>query len=407
MTNARQFALSLLGEIHRGKKSSSALDHLLKNNAGLNPKDRAFITELVYGVLRWEAKLDAVIAKFSSKPLQKLSPLVLDVLRLGVYQLLYLRVPDHAAIHETVMLIKKSQETRATGFVNAILRSLQRSKEKEFKDFHLFPKGDNLKPKDIAFHTAHPVWLVKKLISDFGKQKAIEICKANNTIAPLTIRANSNFGLYVQDESSQWATVALSPKPGERILDACAAPGGKTTHIAEVTKDEATIIALDRSETRCELLKENVERLGHKSIEIQVVDFLKYQSQRSFDRILIDAPCSALGILRRHPEAKWRKKESDIKTLSKVQSELLDKGTALLKPGGVLVYSVCTYTPEETALVVEGFLKKHSQFKLDDLGAILPSACKSFIQSNGTFKTFPIPGGMDGFFIARFSAPLS
>ena len=437
---SREFALTLLQEIQRGKKSSSAIDHLLQLQKDLRSEDRALITEFIYGVLRWQGKLDTLIERFSKVSHQKISPLILDVLRLGVYQLLFLdRIPEYAAIYETVSLAKKSGEKRASGFVNAVLRNVQKQKRSILEESQNFLKVGKLSSKNISFELSHPKWLVKLWASEFGLEKALKICQFNNTIAPLTLRVNtmkitreemlskmgestsySPFGVLiaggalrelsgfqegyfqVQDEASQLVGLAVAPKEGERILDVCAAPGGKTTHLAELMKDRGEVIAIDRDEKRVSQLKENLQRLGLKSTQVIQADFLKFDSEKLFDRILVDAPCSSLGVLRRRPEAKWNKKESQILEFPRLQFNLLKKALSLLKPGGVLVYSVCTFTAEETKEVVDLFLEKNSSVNLDTLVSYLPKSCEKFIKKEGFFLVLPGESSMDGFFISRF-----
>ncbi|MBI3016432.1 MAG: 16S rRNA (cytosine(967)-C(5))-methyltransferase RsmB [Deltaproteobacteria bacterium] len=440
MTSSRQTALLILRDVRLGQKSSSALDKHLERN----PKDRAFISELVYGVLRWQGKLDGMISRLSSQPLSRLSPLVLDVLRLGLYQLLFLdTIAPYAAVNETVELVKKSPERRATNFVNALLREAGRQHAKIQTWFRQTKTAEQ-----IAVALSHPLWLVQKWIKELGLDQTIQICEANNEIAPLCLRVNplkynreilielfkkempdveidaSSYApngvclfkagsvrnlpgyesgyFQVQDEASQLVASIISPQPGEKVLDACAAPGGKTTHLAELMKDQGEIIALDLEKEKLKPIIQNSERLGLKSIHPLHQDFLQWKTSLLFDRVLIDAPCSALGVLRRRPEAKWNRSLDQVKYLAELQLSLLLKADEVLKPQGVLVYSVCTFSPEETTAVVEKFLNQKPHFKLDSIKPYLSAACEPFINPKGTLTILPSKNGMDGYFMARF-----
>ncbi|MBI3019563.1 MAG: 16S rRNA (cytosine(967)-C(5))-methyltransferase RsmB [Deltaproteobacteria bacterium] len=444
-SSARQTALFILRDVRLGRKSSSALDEHLERN----PKDRAFISELVYGVLRWQGRLDGIIGRLSSQPLSMLSPLVLDVLRLGIYQLFFLdTVASYAAVHETVELVKKSSakkkvEQKAVSFVNALLREAQRQQAKIQTWF-----SQKKTAEQIAVTLSHPLWLVQKWVKEVGLGQSIQICEANNEIAPLCLRVNplkcnretllelfkkempdldihqtlcAPNGIFlfkagsvrklpgytsgyfqVQDETSQLVALVVAPKAQEKILDACAAPGGKTTHLAELMKDQGEIFALDREKGKLRPILQNSERLGLTSIHPLHQDFLKWKPPVLFDRVLVDAPCSALGVLRRRPEAKWNRTLDQIKSLADLQLSLLLKADEVLKPQGVLVYSVCTFTPEETHEVVKKFLSQNPHFKLDSIKPYLPPACEPFLNSNGTMTILPFKNGIDGYFIARF-----
>ncbi len=472
MAAARELALSILSGIRRGKKSNFLIDKALESRTNMgqgNPhfSDRALLTELVYGTLRWQGKIDSVIKRHLTKSFDGISPFVLDALRLGAYQLLFLdKVPEYAAIYETVNLLKKGGEYRNASFANAVLRNIQKNKKEILEGFEKFSlhrlQPGRLKPEQISFHLSHPQWMIERWIDQFGIEKTIEICEANNSVPVMNVRTHtlkisreelfdllrkekpdleikknlfSPVGLslsqagavrkieawqrgyfQIQDEASQLAVFALDPGPNQRILDACAAPGGKTTHLAELTRDESEIVALDMNEKRMRLIEKNRDRLGLRSIHPLHCDFLEFESNDLFDRILIDAPCSSLGTLRRHPEGKWQKEETAIRFLSDLQLRLLKKGVSLLKKGvkkgGVLVYSVCTFTKEETDEVIDRLLQSEPSLQIEPLSGILPEACAPFITEKGTFLAVPkvfgrdggIDGGMDGFFICRFSS---
>jgi len=409
----------------------------------LTSLDRAFLTELTYGVIRWRGKLDWVIRHFSKIPLEKIELETLNILRLGLYQVLFLsRTPSSAAVNESVELAKRIRGKGGAGFVNAVLRSAIRQK-------------DEIRHPDIvedpALHISvaqsHPLWLVQRWIKEMGVEETLKICTFNNQISSLALRTNTvklnqkelieklrgvelkpfpttfseegivlqdppptselpfiKEGLYIiQDEASQLVTSILDPKPGERILDACAAPGGKTTHMAQKMEDRGEIYALDLSKGKLDLIEEMCQRLGIKivrTIKTNAAQPLPIPKGMRFDRILADVPCSGFGTLRKNPDLKWRRGEKDIKRLSELQFSILSNLSVYVKEGGVLIYSTCTVFHEENEDGVEKFLEEHPEFELDRIDKVLPEKCHPFIQ-NRYFKTFPPEDEMDGFFVAR------
>jgi 16S rRNA (cytosine967-C5)-methyltransferase len=409
----------------------------------LTSLDRAFLTELTYGVIRWRGKLDWVIRHFSKIPLEKIELETLNILRLGLYQVLFLsRTPSSAAVNESVELVKRIRGKGGAGFVNAVLRSAIRQK-------------DEIRHPDIvedpALHISvaqsHPLWLIQRWIKEMGVEETLKICTFNNQISSLALRTNTvkinqkelieklrgvelkpfpttfseegivlqdppptselpfiKEGLYIiQDEASQLVTSILDPKPGERILDACAAPGGKTTHMAQKMEDRGEIYALDLSKGKLDLIEEMCQRLGIKivrTIKTNAAQPLPIPKGMRFDRILADVPCSGFGTLRKNPDLKWRRGEKDIKRLSELQFSILSNLSVYVKEGGVLIYSTCTVFHEENENVVEKFLEEHPEFELDRIDKVLPEKCHPFIQ-NRYFKTFPPEDEMDGFFVAR------
>ncbi len=409
----------------------------------LTPLDRSFLTELTYGVIRWRGKLDWVIRYFSKIPLEKIELETINILRLGLYQILFLsRTPASAAVNESVELAKQMRGKGGAGFVNAVLRSSIRQKDKVSH-----PEIAKDPALHISVTQSHPLWLVQKWLKEMGMEETLRICAFNNQISSLTLRGNTlkidrkdlteklreeglkprltsyseegivlqdppptsdlpflKEGLYViQDEASQLVTSILDPKPGERILDACAAPGGKTTHTAQRMENQGEIYALDVSKGKLDLIEEICQRLG-----VRIVKTLKTDAAASlpvlknlvFDRVLADVPCSGFGTLRRNPDLKWRREEKDIKRLSALQFSILSNLSTYVKEGGVLTYSTCTAFREENEDVVERFLEKYSGFQLDRAENVLPVKYRPFIH-NGYFKTFPPKNEMDGFFVAR------
>ncbi|MGD0916430.1 MAG: 16S rRNA (cytosine(967)-C(5))-methyltransferase RsmB [Thermodesulfobacteriota bacterium] len=440
----RAICLDILNRI---EGTDSHPDRLLsdsfKRYRHLTSLDRAFLTELTYGVLRWRGKLDWTIRQFSNVPLEKIEAEILSILRLGLYQILFLtRTPASAAVNESAELAKRIRGKGGAGFVNAVLRSSIRQKD----GIH-YPEIAEDPVLHISVSQSHPFWLVQRWVKERSVEETVKICTFNNEISSLTIRANSlktirkdlieklrqkgvesfptiyskegivlidppptselpffKEGLYIiQDEASQLVTSILDPKPDERILDGCAAPGGKTTHMAQEMEDHGEICALDLSKGKLDLIEETCHRLG-----IKIVKTLKADAGSSlpipkglvFDRVLADVPCSGFGTLRRNPDLKWRRGEEDIRRLSEVQFSILRNLSAYVRDGGVLVYSTCTVFHEENEDVVEKFLERHPEFQLDRPSETLLEKCHSFIK-NGYFTTFPPGDKMDGFFAAR------
>jgi 16S rRNA (cytosine967-C5)-methyltransferase len=415
--------------------------------ADLDERDRALLTELTYGTLRWLGTIDARLSRHLRRPLAQTDPLIRNLLRLTGYQLLYLdRIPDYAAVNEAVELAKRHGGERAAGFVNGVLRSLLR----DARDDMTFANGTSVAA--LAVHYSHPEWLVQRWLEEFGPEQAQTLMLANNEKPPLTLRVNSlrstrdelldrflrsgihatatplaphgillpsggavdnlpGFaeGLFqVQGEASQLVSYLLAPLPGERILDACAAPGGKTTHIAELMQDSGELVALDISARGIEKIRQNMQRLGLKSMHVQRAHASEPFSDAiagPYDRILVDAPCSGLGTLRAHPEIKWHREENDICRLSGLQAKILDRVAEYLKPGGILVYSTCTLTRDENEQNVEIFLAQHPEFELQHAARYLPQQARHMVQGK-FFQALPQRDNTDGFFAARLTKVL-
>jgi len=405
--------------------------------------DRGFLTELTYGVIRWREKLDWVIRRFSKIPFERIELETLNILRLGLYQILFLsRTPSSAAVNESVELSKRIRGKGGGGFVNAVLRSCIRQ-----KDEIRYPNIGEDPVLHISVVQSHPLWLVQRWVKEMGVEETTNICIFNNQISPLMLRTNTlkisrenlirrleekelrplsaafseegillqdppptsglpfmKEGLYIiQDEASQLVISILDPKPGERILDACAAPGGKTTHMAQKIENRGEIYALDLSKGRLDLIEEMCQRLGIKIVKTMkgsAVKPLPIPQGMRFDRILADVPCSGFGTLRKNPDLRWRRGEKDIQRLSELQFSILSNLSTYMKDGGVLTYSTCTVFDEENEDVVEKFLEGHPEFKIDRIDEVLPEKWRPLIQ-NGYFKTFPPKNEMDGFFVAR------
>jgi len=382
-----------------------------------------------------------VIGRFTTRVGRRQSIKLKNLLRLGAYQILFLdRVPPSAAVNESVRLAKTLGEGAIAGFVNAVLRAMTRAGTIPLPD----PADDPILHLSVKY--SHPEWLVRRWLARLGPERTAALCAANNEIPPVTVRVNilhttrdalaaelnrsgievtacriSPSGLmlrgvsgltdlptyergdfYVQDEAAQLVGWTVDPKPVERILDACAAPGGKSTHLAELMGDRGEITAADAGEKRLGRIEENARRLGLGSIRPVAADLTGDAAVLGlipYDRILVDVPCSGLGILRRNPEAKWYKTEEVIGKMAALQNRILAKAATLLKPGGVLVYSTCTTEPEENENVVGSFLGRFPEFRLENLRSLWPES--GLVTPEGWLNTILNPYGMDHFFAAR------
>jgi 16S rRNA (cytosine967-C5)-methyltransferase len=444
--NPRQIAARVLGQrgsapvpgaVLRVSRQTEFTEDLLERelaNAKLSPLDRGLCHEIVYGIVRWQATLDWLIARKTNGREQK--PALQNLLRLGLYQIFWLdRIPDHAAVHETVELAKQNGFGPQAGFVNAILRGYLREFDETKKILA------ELKISNPAIGWSHPEWLVEKWQKRFGVEKTTQLLEWNNTppknfarvntlkiyagkliekwraenveydfvrrdffgraVSPLTADGahgvtrptdfeNLVFELkshppldslasfcdgwfYIQDPSTLLAACKLDPQSGETILDLCAAPGGKTTFIAQLMRNEGRIVASDLSEERLKLVQENCQRLGVSCVETIQNSKLKTQNLK-FDRILADAPCSNTGVMRRRVDLRWRISPEEILRLRQTQLDLLKLAATELKPGGVLIYSTCSLEPEENSEVVKEFLRAHENFKLENERELLPFA---------------------------------
>jgi 16S rRNA (cytosine967-C5)-methyltransferase len=440
----RAICLELLNRIEEADlHPDGLLTDSFKRYRHLTQLDRSFLTELTYGVIRWRGRLDGVIRQFSKIPFEKIELETVNILRLGLYQILFLsRTPSSAAVNESVELAKRIRGKGGAGFVNAVLRSAIRQ-----KDEIRYPGITEDPALHISVVHSHPLWLVQRWGREMGVEETLRVCTFNNQISSLTVRTNTlkisrkglieklrekglepfpttlseegmvlqdppptselpflREGLYIiQDEASQLVTSILDPKSGERILDACAAPGGKTTHMAQRMENRGEIHALDFSQGKLDLIEEMCQRLG-----VKIVKTIKGDAAKSlpvsqglrFDRVLADVPCSGFGTLRRNPDLKWRRDERDIRRLSGLQGSILENLSVYVKEGGVLVYSTCTVFHEENEDVVERFLREHPNFQMDRMDKMLPEKFQPFIEGR-YFKTFPPKDEMDGFFVAR------
>ena len=444
--NARAIAMHTLMQVaRRGSFPDVLLDIYFKEHPKLDSRDRALVTELVYGVLRWQGRLDWIInQQIKIKP-DKVELTVRLILRLAVYQLLFLdRIPAAAAVHEAVEIAKASQPKHVVRFVNGVLRAISR-KSRLLREAE--PEGSA--EHRLAMLYSYPVWLVQRWLTQLGNEETESFCQAGNQIPPTTVRVNtlkttvpamvasfkdlgflvepgkfvpetlhlrsirtdlSSLDQYeggnfqVQDEASQLVAHLLQPQPGERILDACAGLGAKSTHLAQLMENQGEIIALDKQGWKLTRLSENAQRLAVSCIEPVEMDVLELEpaeKEPSYERILLDAPCTGLGVIRRNPDIKWKVKQKDFRRLHLVQKKMLAKLAPLLKPGGVLLYATCTVSEEENEETVHHFLAEHPEYQLESARPYLPPGSVDVVDRSGAVQTWPQRHGVDGFYAAR------
>jgi len=442
---ARQVALSVLEKLER---SNETLDILLadalEKKATLSRRDRALTTELVFGTVRWKGRLDWYIQHTSRIPLSKITPRILQILRLGLYQILFLsKVPPASAVDESVKLAKKKAPKWVVGYVNGVLRAAVRNaKEVPFPDENDGPTFA------LSVEESFPPWLIERWVERMGLPQTKQLCRACNRIPPVTIRANRlkvtrehltkalgpfvkeirptpyapdglilkgmlqpighmkpfRKGLFqVQDEAAQLVSLLLDPQPGEKVLDGCAGLGGKTGHVAQLMNNSGHITAADIHNGRLKSLCQAMTRQGIILVKTWSCDMSSSfpgSHDSTFDRVLIDAPCSGLGVIRRNPDAKWKKRPSSFSQLATQQMNILDSVSPLVKSGGILVYCVCSMEPEEGDDVLKGFLKTHDDFVIDGTSSF--SVClEVFCDQPGIFRSLPHKHDMDGFFAVR------
>lgn len=433
----RGLAVKILNRVER---TDAYLEKLLDNemrNSELSGQDKALLYEIVHGVIRWMGRLDWVLNGFYKGQFSKAIPNLKNALHVALYQIMFLeRIPDHAIVNEAVEFVKKLQGQKPADFTNAVLRNIIRS-----KNAIRYPDPEEDITGYLSAYYSHPSWMVKRYLQRFGREATEKLLQANNEKPYLTLKINAlkttpeefkqllisvnlkfNQGKYlpeffqlqnltnitawdyftqgyfnVQDESAGLACRLLDAKPGMRILDLCAAPGGKSAYIAGLIHDQGEIIALDRYDSRLQIMRKNIERLGIKSIKTIEVNALEY-NDALFDRILTDTPCLGSGTLSKKPDIKWKKDLFDLRKISELQYGLLVKASTLLKTGGVLVYSTCSIEPEENFEIVKKFLNNYPQFRLKNSTEVLP---KELADEDGCIQTFPHIHHMDGAFAAK------
>ncbi len=439
----RKTALYILNTLNKERNTlDNLLEDVFREKTLFSKKDRALLQALVYGVLRWRGRLDWIIDYFSKTRLNKINPNVLNILRLGLFQIIYLdRIPVSAAVNTSVEMTKAAAAPWVVGYVNGLLRNAVRE-----YGYVTFPDVDKDPVKALAIKKSFPEWLIKRWLDRFGLKETGLLCDAINTIPPITVRCNTlktnrkklvkaleryaekikitNYapdgvfffnpkrsipnieafenGLFqVQDEAAQLVTLHLNPQSGETILDACAGLGGKTGHIAQMMKNSGRLVAMDKDENKLMRLESEMHRLGVSIVTTCIHDLsspLNREHFGKFDRILLDAPCSNLGVLRRNPDIKWRASQQNLAYCQKRQALFLDNLAHFVKPSGVLVYAVCSMEPEENESVIKGFLNKHAKFAIEKKSTGLSFDACSLVTRDGYLKTFPHLNNMDGFF---------
>lgn len=434
---ARSLALDALLAVATHREFADEVLAKALNESSLRGSDRALAADIFWGTLRWRGRLDGVIALIFHGDYRRANPTLKHLLRIGAYQLFLLdRVPDHAAVSQTVEIGIERLGKSAGGLINAILRRLARERER----WETPPEGADDVAR-LAFRTSHPRWIVRQFIRQLGLEEAAPGLEANNERTPLTLRANPlkistealeeqlaerhvsvqkssliegyfrletpaffavqdlvNDGMVViQDESAGLVTLILDPQPGESILDLCAAPGGKTAHIFTRTEGKARIVAVEPDPVRTERLKGNLARLGMEGVDVRIQDG-REPPPETFDRVLLDVPCSSLGLLRRNPDIRWHRRPEHLDAQHTLQVQLIRAGARCVKPGGVLVYSTCTIVPRENVRVVEYFLRHYPDFERESVSPFVPA---EVVDERGDMQTWTHRNGTDGAYVAR------
>jgi 16S rRNA (cytosine967-C5)-methyltransferase len=433
----RGIAVKILNRVER---SDSYLDRVLETEmrtAEMNELDKGLMNEIVTGVVRWQMKLDWVLTGFFHGNFTKAETNIKNALRVALYQILFLdKVPHSAAVNESVEFIKRLRGQKVADLVNGVLRNIVRNLENI-----RYPDANEDKIQHLAVVESHPSWMVKRWVARFGYDEAKKLLAANNERPDLTLRVNRlkiDFNYFlsqldvhqiqfsrseyldffvrvkhmagiggsdmfrqgffvVQDESAGLAVQLLDPKPGDRVIDMCAAPGGKATFIGELMKNVGEIVAVDRYETRLNLVKSACQRLGIANAHFVATDAATLQTAPA-EKVLVDAPCSGLGVLAKKPDAKWKREPEDLIKLVQTQKAILENATKHVKPGGVLVYSTCTTEPEENFSLISSLLADHPEFTIENASQFVKP---SLVTPDGYVETFPHRNAMDGSFAIR------
>jgi 16S rRNA (cytosine967-C5)-methyltransferase len=445
----RQLAWTVLNRIETEKSYTNlALQIILEEFGEVERREKAFCTELVYGTLRHLLKIDYILERLLNRPLKLLPVSVKTMMRLALYQLIYHQeIPERAVCYSAVDLIKDSKYRGLASLVNGVLRNYLR-----IRNQILFPDPQNDLPKFLSIEYSHPLWLVERWLTRFGRERTEAILRAGNERPPLTVRLNPTQGeipailaalesegmvcrpgwllpeavnlenlpvsieetaafqtgkITPQDESSMLVAHILQPVPGEFILDLCAAPGGKSTHMAELMRNQGRIISLDDHPHKVALITKNAQRLALSSIHPKLGDARKFSLANGelADAVLVDAPCSGTGVLRRRVDARYRRQPEDLRQLADLQREILGQASLWVKPGGRLIYSTCTLETEENQDQSGWFIKNHPEFELADYREYLPEKIVSCLKDSNQKWVTILPGqtGGDGFFICRFN----
>ncbi len=433
----RGLAVKILNRVER---TDAYLEKLLDNemkNSELSGQDKALLYEIVHGVIRWMGRLDWILNGFYKGQFSKAIPNLKNGLRVALYQILFLeRVPDYAVVNEAVEFVKRLQGQKSADLTNAILRNIIRS-----KNAIRYPDPEEDLVGYLCAYYSHPSWMVKRYLTRFGRESTEKLLAANNEKPYLTLKINAiktnpeefkgllnsvnlkfeqgkhlpeffqlqnltNITAWeyfaegyfnIQDESAGLACRLLDAKPGMRVLDLCAAPGGKSAYIAGLMHDQGEIVAVDRYEGRVRIVEKNLQRLKIKSVKTIVANALEFNDEK-FDRILADVPCSGTGTLTKKPDIKWKRDLLDLRSMNELQYDLLNKASSMIKPGGVLVYSTCSIEPEENYDIIKKFLDNNPNFTLENASLYFPN---DLVDENGCIQTFPHIHHMDGAFAAK------
>ncbi len=438
---ARETALKTLYKIDKNEGYSNIIlnEELEKSKKNLSEKDIGLISEIVYGTITWRLTIDEIIKKYSKIKFKKLSLWILNILRMGIYQIIFLdKIPKSATVNESVNLAKRYGHKGSANFVNAILRKVNKNDYKNFSNI--------LNDEDrISKLFSMPKWIIEELLKEMNMENVEQICKCSNMKPKINIRVNNlktnkqklkeelikrniNFkdgkledfivvekmkniedldlfkqGYFtIQDEMAGLISIVLEPQKGQNILDCCSAPGGKTTYIAELINDKGNIEAWDIHEHRVKLVQENAKRLGITCINAKVQDAIIYNEENKdkYDKILLDVPCLGLGVLKRKPDIKWTRNKEDIEEISKLQMQILDTCSKYLKKGGELVYSTCSILKSENEEIIENFVQKNYDFEIVNLNDKFKKFNQDKYKSSSYIKLFQ-DSENDGFFIAK------
>jgi 16S rRNA (cytosine967-C5)-methyltransferase len=444
---ARIAAYEILAAVSAGRADLPAAIAYLRPTLA-DERDRALASEISTGVLRWRLALDHLIAARAGRPIAKLDAEVVEILRIGVYQLLHLsRVPASAVVDDAVKMTRKMGKGSASGFVNAVLRGVSRTRGA----LPLPPRPES--PDDrgaaldyLSITLSHPRWLAARWLDRSGFTVAEQWMTFNNQPAPLTLRANrlrtsttdlqarlatagvtthpgrfapealivdeghalrtdeaAEGTFLVQDEASQLVALLAGARPGRRVLDTCAAPGGKTTAIAAATADDGHVVACDVRDRRMALLQQTVHAVGATNVQFVQADLMQaLPFSAVFDTVLVDAPCSGLGTLRRDPDIKWRRQEAELPALAAAQTRMLHHAAAVVAPGGRLIYATCSSEPEENDQIVDAFLREHPAFVTIDARQTHPALPGTVVDAGGRLRTSPDQHDLESFFGAVF-----
>ncbi len=445
-SDPRRAALDILVRLETSPITLDLLMESFHAGTGLSRRDTRFVNALVYGVQRWRYRLDAALNALSDRPPRKKDHQVVNILRLGLYQIMDMdRVPEAAVVHTAVELSRAVDRSWASGYINAVLRRALREPQ-----VLASPRAGDDPVQRLSVGHSFPPWMIARWLGRFGHAETDALCRAVNRIPPLVLRTNllktsrrellaalqsmsldvrpsayvpagllidradgrlfdctpfEKGWFQVQDEAAQAVGHLVDPQPGEATLDACAGLGGKTAHMAACMQNRGRITAVDKDDRKLARLETEMQRLGIDIVHSRPLDWLQAADApplaERFDKILLDAPCSGMGVLRRNPDAKWKRRPKAFKRYRATQRQLLAALAPLLKPEGALVYAVCSTEPEETQEVLEWFLKNHPQFVIDRQPSSLPETMAPLLNPDGSLQTEVQRHATDGFFAVR------